>query len=379
MAMLQLDNPERPLPRTLLAARGGFAWWYVDALDDQDTGFVCIWSFGLPFLPGYYGAARRQRGVMARNAPSINLAIYERGTPKWYLLHRLAPESVTWQDGNWTFGDNQFRQTRNADEHLLEAHLNLPVPGAHDRLQGSFSVRGTPVRCTHVPDGPLEHAWTPLLTMGNATASFTLGGAPFFEWSGSAYHDRNGSERRIDQLGIAWWTWCRFFFRDHLIISYLSWAHEGPPEWVLMVVRPDGTTERIPIAVSLGNRVRTPWQQAYPESLYLTAPDGGPLHIAGQSGHLVCIHERPLDSAPFYCRGTMTGRFAGEAMRGMYEVCHPDVIDSDSFRPLVQMAVSHQTRRDSMWLPLFSGPRHDRVSRLISSWFTRDAPAKETT
>ena len=69
--------------------------------------------------------------------------------------------------------------------------------------------------------------------------------------------------------------------------------------------------------ISLGNRVRTPWQQAYPESLYLTAPDGGPLHIAGQSGHLVCIHERPLDSAPFYCRGTMTGRFAGEAMRDL--------------------------------------------------------------
>ena len=50
--MLQLDDPHRPADRDLLASPGGFAWWYVDALDEQGNGIVCIWSWGLPFLPG---------------------------------------------------------------------------------------------------------------------------------------------------------------------------------------------------------------------------------------------------------------------------------------------------------------------------------------
>ena len=41
-AMLQFDDPTRPLDPALLDARGGFAWWYVDALDDAGNGLVAV-------------------------------------------------------------------------------------------------------------------------------------------------------------------------------------------------------------------------------------------------------------------------------------------------------------------------------------------------
>ena len=51
--MLSLTSPDTPLDRTLLDVAGGFAWWYLDLVDERGDGLVLIWSFGLPFLPGY--------------------------------------------------------------------------------------------------------------------------------------------------------------------------------------------------------------------------------------------------------------------------------------------------------------------------------------
>ena len=80
------DDPTTPMPRTLLDARGGFAWWYVDLVDEAGNGVVVIWSFGLPFLPGYASASRAGKGERAGDRPSLNVAVYVRGELAAYVL-----------------------------------------------------------------------------------------------------------------------------------------------------------------------------------------------------------------------------------------------------------------------------------------------------
>jgi len=64
--LVRVTSADRPLDRRLLEAPGGFAWWYLDALDARGDGLVVIWSFGLPFLPGYRSASRRGLAPPAR-------------------------------------------------------------------------------------------------------------------------------------------------------------------------------------------------------------------------------------------------------------------------------------------------------------------------
>ena len=58
---------------------GGFTWFYVDIVDDQGQGATLIWSWGLPFLPGYAAASRAGRPQLPIERPSVNLVVYGGG------------------------------------------------------------------------------------------------------------------------------------------------------------------------------------------------------------------------------------------------------------------------------------------------------------
>ena len=65
---------------------GGFAWWYLDLVDDNGYGLVLIWAWGLPFLPGLARDARRGQPSLPRERPAISFALYEGGRCTCYLL-----------------------------------------------------------------------------------------------------------------------------------------------------------------------------------------------------------------------------------------------------------------------------------------------------
>ena len=75
MISLRFD-PRFPAPEALTAP-GGFVWWYLDLTDGAGNGVVLIWSFGLPFLPGYADAARKGQGQSPASRPSLNVAVYK--------------------------------------------------------------------------------------------------------------------------------------------------------------------------------------------------------------------------------------------------------------------------------------------------------------
>ncbi|HCA51752.1 MAG TPA: hypothetical protein DEP24_01675, partial [Mycobacterium sp.] len=72
-----------------------------------------IWSWGLPFLPGYAQSARAGRPRLPLQRPSVNLVVYEGGRERFYLLSELPTEECTWgEDGSsWRLGDCSFSWT----------------------------------------------------------------------------------------------------------------------------------------------------------------------------------------------------------------------------------------------------------------------------
>ena len=88
----------------------------------------------------------------------------------------------------------------------------------------------------------------------------------------------------------------------------------------------------------------------------------------GETGDRLCIDGRQVvDSGPFYMRFITRGSVdGGEEATGIGELIRPDRVDLGRHRPLVRMRV-HDVREgdNSMWLPLFTGPKRGRIRRLM--------------
>ena len=87
--MIDLSPVDRAPDRTVLRSAGGFTWFYVDLVDDRGNGATVIWSWGLPFLPGYASAARAGRPQLPIERPSVNVVVYQGGRERFYLLSEL--------------------------------------------------------------------------------------------------------------------------------------------------------------------------------------------------------------------------------------------------------------------------------------------------
>jgi len=72
-----------------------------------------------------------------------------------------------------------------------------------------------------------------------------------------------------------------------------------------------------------------------------------------------------VDRGPFYVRSLVEGELGGESGRGIAEHVVVDAIDRPIHRPFVDMRVQHTRGPNSFWLPLFVGPRHSRLHRLL--------------
>ena len=365
LPLITLGDPTRPLDARLLDAPGGFLWWYVDARDPEGNGLVLIWSFGLPFLPGSMAAARAGAPAPPRMRPALNVVLYRRGAPEFYLLQAHGPADASWSASEvgevWRFGQSELTFHRLPEGRgLLEAHLDCPVPRSAARLTGVVRVEGPLARratAGHAPQLTLQHEWTPMLGPSRLSAQLETGGAPFV-LEAPAYHDRNGSPVSLEALGLQRWVWARTVGAASTSIAYAVWDRDPS-------VRPEGWSVRVDAAgvlhqsselkVELEGRRRGRFGVPHWEAVTLRGP-GASLRLRSQ--HLV-------EDGPFYLRGLGELEANGAPAAGIFEWVETARIDLDHHRPLVRMRV-HETRgENSYWLPLFSGPRQGRLRRLL--------------
>lgn len=362
--MITLAPPDRKLSRSLLDARGGFAWWYVDAVDERGNGAVLIWSYGLPFLPGYASAVRRGRAERAGDRPSLNVALYRGGREAFYLLEELPVAAARWEDDRWQMGRSTFELTRVGAELCMTATLDVDVPGSDERLEGVLEVRGAARRDeTASPETHGPHDWSPVIAPARARARLTVGGHSVLELDGRGYHDRNGSSVPLGALGMSHWVWGRASLPGRELVYYVLFPEAGGAPTVLaMIVHEDGRTEHVAGARArlLGRRIA---RLGMPTWRHVEITDGDAR---------VCLRvelAELVDDGPFYLRYlTRAQDDRGASGAGIAELCVPARVDLAVHRPLVRMRVRPSGATGSRWLPLFSGPREGRVGRLVRSW-----------
>ncbi|MFM9034551.1 MAG: hypothetical protein ACKOQ4_09730 [Mycobacterium sp.] len=353
----------------MLHSPGGFTWFYVDLVDDRGRGATLIWSWGLPFLPGYAGAARAGRPQLPVDRPSVNLVVYEDGRERFYLLSELAREDCVWgEDGrSWKLGDCSFAWTDapgaagTAPTRTLQASLDLALPTG-GRATGRLWLSG-PLRRDApgaVPDPGSTHRWTPMMAAGRGGLELTTP-AGTLSLDGRGYHDRNCADRALHDLGIRNWWWGRLALPGRDLIFYrLMPSESGSAARDLVVeIAADGSCRvREDAGLQIGRLRRSSWGLRWPTSATFPDPDGKPVHVDV---------EALLDNGPFYQRYLLRGRCGDEQGYGMGENLVPDRVDADLLRPLVRMRVHRTAGPNSMWLPLFSGDAEGRWARLLGS------------
>lgn len=333
-------------------------WWYLDALDDQLNGLVVIWSFGLPFLPGYLQAARAGRPELPRDYPSLNIALYRDGRPCFYLLQQYQPDDAHWRDGYWRFKDTEIIRAESDGRRTVTVNVDCTVPRSRHRLQGRVVVEG-PIPRLHADltaNSGRQHEWCPVTGPGVCRAELRWNPTDAFHLQAPAYHDRNAGAEPFDQLGIDHWIWGRTVGTGGTRVHYLVWP-KGPTQtartWVFDIL-PDGQIVQQPLEEPQVHGPSRAWF-------------GVPFWRRIDLGALGNVRTgRMVEDGPFYLRSINAGQDpSGQTAAGWGEWIRPDRIDLDTHRPLVRMRVHRADSRNSIWVPLFVGPRSSRVRRLL--------------
>lgn len=423
--VIEIGDTAAPVPPDVFGSPGGFAWWYADVVTPAGDGAVLIWSYGLPFLPGYADAARRGAPQRPTDRPSVNLAVYRRGAPAFYLLQEHPAEPADGPAprrpaGVQEIGGCRFRFETDGGRCTLGAELDCALPGTRDRLTGTVRIVGAARRTGAAPSGGSAGASAdPSRKTSIEGVDGSIDGSDRGSIDGSIDGPADGS---ADGSGNG---------ASHPSVEPSSGA--GPSHlWTPMTGPAEGEVSldvggaplvriagrayhdrnhgRVPLhALGIGRWMWGRFPLARSERIYylLWPEDGGePVLLGVEIGHdgatrmteltaelgterkafgglarpgrialrerasgrpwLSVFHRATVDAGPFYLRLLSEGRTPeGEAAVGWGELCVPDRVDLAAHRPFVRMRV-HRTRgANSPWLPLFTGPREGRAGRLL--------------
>ncbi len=337
-------------------------------MDGQGRGATVIWSWGLPFLPGYAGAARAGRPELPVDRPSVNVVVYGEGRESFYLLSELPSDQCFWgADGrSWRLGDCAFRwvDEPGADgtptTRTLHGDIDLDLPTG-GRVTGRLWLSGA-LRRDATSDGrePGQdpHLWTPMLAASQGGLELHTPNGEF-RVKGRGYHDRNSAAQPLHLLGIRSWWWGRLALSGRDLIFYrLAPSEPGAAARDLVVeLAADGSSRVCEDAgLEVGRMRRSPWGLRWPSTVSFPDPDGRPVEV-----EITAL----LDNGPFYQRYLLRGRCGEDEGHGIGEHLVPDRVDTDLLRPLVRMRVHRAQGPNSVWLPLFSGDSDGRWRRLL--------------
>lgn len=184
----------------LSVPKGGYRWWYLDAVsDDGRHGVVIILFVGSVFSPYYYRA--RQRGAGDPEAYcAINVALYGPGG-RWAMTERQAasvrrgarefevgPSAVSWDGERLSY---RIRERCTPFGQALRGEI-IALPGAGCDLAVNL-------------DGNGRHIWTPWAPHARVEVRLQ---APDWNWDGPAYLDANAGDEPLEQAFHSW-DWSR--------------------------------------------------------------------------------------------------------------------------------------------------------------------------
>ena len=351
--------------RASLSSRAGFAWWYLDQVDESGDGFVLTWSFGLPFLP----ESRRQKSALSR--PALALSLYKGGKPSFYCLQEYDPTAASEPDidGNMLLGDSEFQITRQGEEISWNIRLILPIAKSRERLsaviQGSAQAlklneqNGVGETLSSKP----EHKWSPRALGSQAQAQFHYGPQKMI-FRGRAYFDGNAATTSLREQGFQRWDWLRVSFEDESFIIYrvgeeVSLEREAQVGFYQAEKLGDNLTQGNSATLKFWGRQRGFYGIRGPESV----------SFCFQEHDYEVAYTHLVDDGPFYQRYIVKAERMGAKPAkgvGFSEVVHPEKIDIPWQRPFVRMRRHLVSGKNSRFLPLWNGPLKKGWRRVFS-------------
>jgi carotenoid 1,2-hydratase len=314
---------------------GGYAWWYFDAIsDDGERALTAIFFRGSVFSPDY---ARRARtgGAHADEHLGVNLALYERGRQRAWVMSEYGAEALRRADGDaLTIAGSSVERTPagglrvRVEERSAPFLISLARAGA--KVAGTVELMPlAPAIGPSVLESATSrrHEWQVPLPRARVRVSFER---PQLRFEGTGYHDVNRGDGRLED-GFSRWSWARFHPPSHERRAL-----------VLYALRDRAGGERALIVDTEGGATPTE-----------VRGETGPPHAVGwglraprwfSGGALKCVPAAWLERAPFYARYTADLHDGGRAIAsGLGE--H---LDLDRFRaPGVQFLLRFKTRKVS--------------------------------
>jgi carotenoid 1,2-hydratase len=292
---------------------GGYAWWYFDAVsDDGARALTAIFFIGSVFSPDYAARVRRGEVARAEDHLGINLALYERGKKRAWVMSehgaaalggvgdggpRIADSAIEADNRGGGGGESglqplPFGPRLRVTVHERTAPFFVTLAGVGARVDGTIDLEPLgpaldPVELAR--DGDVRHRWHVIMPSARVRVRFAR---PDFSFDGVGYHDINAGDGRLEDAFQSW-SWARFHDDARTTIVYATHERSGAARAFVVDVR-DGQPAAARTATLLpeGERRVAPWGLSMPR--WFAVDDGGRT--------LRCTPTRLYEAAPFYAR-----------------------------------------------------------------------------
>ena len=291
--MRPLDNDDFP-PFTVDVPDGGYCWWYVDAISEDEAHAITLIGFiGSVFSP-YYARARGSGAADPLEHCSLNCALY--GRPGGWAMTERRSGSVERAAERLRIGPSSLQWTGSTlDIHVHERMMPLPR-AMHGRVRVRPRVR---TRRRFELDAAGRHQWWPVAPVADVEVTFT---APRLTWRGSGYFDFN---RGSEPLAAACRSW------------HWSRLHAGSEAGIVYEAsRCDGSEHCLALSIDAAGRV----SEREPPPPRVTLPLTRwrvPRETRAEDAR-ARLH-RTLEDTPFYSRSLIHGRHGGRDLVGVHE------------------------------------------------------------
>lgn len=289
-------------------ARGGYAWWYVDAVSDDGASALTLIAFiGSVFSP-YYAWARRWQGVGHASPDehcAFNLGLYDLSAERhhenrWSMTERgaksvvrdatrlqIGPSALRWENGDLI---------ANIDE------IAVPIPrSVKGRIRLAPTVDVNAYNHSVAVDRDRQHFWRPIAPTARIEVEFEQ---PNLHWKGHAYLDCNYGHTPLE-AAFRRWQWSRATLAD------------GSTAVVYDVTLPDNSTFNLArkyLSNGAMRNIETTPALALPATFWGIKRDC--YSSASAAAPTVAA---TLENGPFYARSLIETEWLGEPVTAVHE------------------------------------------------------------
>jgi carotenoid 1,2-hydratase len=353
------------LPSILECARakGGYAWWYVEAHDtvERRYGLALILFAGSVFSPYYADRLHRGEAAIGLEHPAVNLALYERPSAaalsmkqRLWVMNEYPPSALRLDCHRINVQRSFIAQAETGELHVelreeVTRFFARPGPRLSLKLRVSAprfyegATAEEPILLGQNAAGE-QHLWQPLILAAEAEVELSCGSLNI-RYRGVAYSDRNFGNGRLEDT-FRRWSWAHGVAeqpgeRRTALVLYQAQRREGGVTGLVLSYSPALSRE--------GTQARATLHRCPEEAPFVRTASGARdflwLPVPGEFCVGTAKSERQkdgrLEDAPFYAR--YVARLSDP--RGSY-LGVGEYLDLERFRSrAVQRLLTYKSRR----------------------------------